>query len=190
MCYTRRIIEGGVGALRESDDTNFLKPNGQSRKPQCLCHGRIYTMLHTLVACLKLSSRSSTLTSTRSHSPSGVDMIEVWVIESVLGRYTTVWLIYQHFLQSRRTGYKLTTFFFKIQTFEVSLLVVIRRRSKSSAHDLFSYIYMCFFYQQNQIKKSEAPTINGIAIHILIKMNYTWELRIKNDEAGQLIGID
>ena len=24
-------IEGGVGALRESDVTNFLKPNGQSR---------------------------------------------------------------------------------------------------------------------------------------------------------------
>ena len=31
MRYTRRKIEGGVGALRESDDTNFLKPNGQSR---------------------------------------------------------------------------------------------------------------------------------------------------------------
>ena len=31
MCYTRRKIEGGVGALRESDDSNFLKPNGQSR---------------------------------------------------------------------------------------------------------------------------------------------------------------
>ena len=31
MCYTRRKIEGGVGALRESDDANFLKPNGQSR---------------------------------------------------------------------------------------------------------------------------------------------------------------
>ena len=31
MCYTRRKIEGGVGALRESDDTKFLKPNGQSR---------------------------------------------------------------------------------------------------------------------------------------------------------------
>ena len=30
MCYARRKIEGGVGALRESDDTNFLKPNGQS----------------------------------------------------------------------------------------------------------------------------------------------------------------
>ena len=27
----RRNIEGGVGALRESDDTNFLKPDGQSR---------------------------------------------------------------------------------------------------------------------------------------------------------------
>ena len=27
----RRKIEGGVGALRESDDTNFLNPNGQSR---------------------------------------------------------------------------------------------------------------------------------------------------------------
>ena len=31
MCYTRRKIESGVGALRESDDTNFLKPNGLSR---------------------------------------------------------------------------------------------------------------------------------------------------------------
>ena len=25
MCYTRRKIEGGVDALREYDDTNFLK---------------------------------------------------------------------------------------------------------------------------------------------------------------------
>ena len=31
MCYMRRKIEGGVDALREFDDTNFLKPNGQSR---------------------------------------------------------------------------------------------------------------------------------------------------------------
>ena len=31
MCYTRRKIEGGVGVLRESHDTNLLKPNGQSR---------------------------------------------------------------------------------------------------------------------------------------------------------------
>ena len=31
MCYTRRKIEGVVGALRESDDINFLKPSGQSR---------------------------------------------------------------------------------------------------------------------------------------------------------------
>ena len=31
MCYTRRKIEGDVGVLRESDDTNFLKPNRQSR---------------------------------------------------------------------------------------------------------------------------------------------------------------
>ena len=27
----RRKVEGGVGAMLESDDTNFLKPNGQSR---------------------------------------------------------------------------------------------------------------------------------------------------------------
>ena len=27
----QRKIEGGVGAPRESDDTNFWKPNGQSR---------------------------------------------------------------------------------------------------------------------------------------------------------------
>ena len=31
MCYTRCKIEGGVGTLQESVDTNFLKPNGQSR---------------------------------------------------------------------------------------------------------------------------------------------------------------
>ena len=31
MCYTRRRIEGGVGVLREPNNTNFLKPNGQSR---------------------------------------------------------------------------------------------------------------------------------------------------------------
>ena len=31
MGYTRRKIEGGVGELQESDDTNFLKPSGQSR---------------------------------------------------------------------------------------------------------------------------------------------------------------
>ena len=32
MCYTRGKIEGGVGALRESDyNVKFLKPNGQSR---------------------------------------------------------------------------------------------------------------------------------------------------------------
>ena len=31
MCYTRRNIEGDVGALRESDDTNFLNPNVQSK---------------------------------------------------------------------------------------------------------------------------------------------------------------
>ena len=31
-CAIRKAkIEGGVGALRESDVTNFLKPNGQSR---------------------------------------------------------------------------------------------------------------------------------------------------------------
>ena len=31
MCYTRRKTEGGEGALWESDDANFLNPNGQSR---------------------------------------------------------------------------------------------------------------------------------------------------------------
>ena len=31
MHYTQRKVEGGVGSLRESDDTDFLKPNGQSR---------------------------------------------------------------------------------------------------------------------------------------------------------------
>ena len=31
MCYMRRKNEGGVGAPRKSEDTNFWKPNGQSR---------------------------------------------------------------------------------------------------------------------------------------------------------------
>ena len=31
MCYTRRKLQGGVGAQRESGDINFLKPNDQSR---------------------------------------------------------------------------------------------------------------------------------------------------------------
>ena len=31
MCYTRRKVEDGVEALREYDDTNFLKPKCQSR---------------------------------------------------------------------------------------------------------------------------------------------------------------
>ena len=31
MSYTRHKIEGGVDALRESDETKFLKFNGQSR---------------------------------------------------------------------------------------------------------------------------------------------------------------
>ena len=31
MCYTRRKVEGGVGALGESDDTNFCKSNGRYR---------------------------------------------------------------------------------------------------------------------------------------------------------------
>ena len=37
MCYTRRKIEGGVFTLRECDDTNFLKPNGQSRNLNIYC---------------------------------------------------------------------------------------------------------------------------------------------------------
>ena len=31
MCYTRHKLQGGVGALRESDYINFLKLDGQSR---------------------------------------------------------------------------------------------------------------------------------------------------------------
>ena len=41
MCYTRHKIEGGVGKLRESDDTTILEPNGQSRKPQYLWFGHL-----------------------------------------------------------------------------------------------------------------------------------------------------
>ena len=47
----RLAIEGGVGALRESDDTNFSKPNGQSRNLNIYGHdhGRIKTMAMPLV---------------------------------------------------------------------------------------------------------------------------------------------
>ena len=49
MCYTRRKIQGGVGkeyniilfgvgALRESDDINFLESNGQSRNLYVYAH--------------------------------------------------------------------------------------------------------------------------------------------------------
>ena len=38
MCCTRHKFEGGVVALRESDDTNFLKPNGQSRNLNVYAH--------------------------------------------------------------------------------------------------------------------------------------------------------
>ena len=38
MCYTRHKIEGGIGALRESDDSNFLKPNGLSRNHHIYGH--------------------------------------------------------------------------------------------------------------------------------------------------------
>ena len=45
MCYTQRKIEGGVGALRESDDTNFLKPNGQSRNLNIYDYATYYVAL-------------------------------------------------------------------------------------------------------------------------------------------------
>ena len=43
----RRKIEGGVGALRESDDTNYLKPNGQSRNLD------IYAIDYNDITCLE-----------------------------------------------------------------------------------------------------------------------------------------
>ena len=44
MCYTQRKIEGSVIALRESDDTRFLKPNGLSRNLNV--YGYISTNIH------------------------------------------------------------------------------------------------------------------------------------------------
>ena len=41
MCYTRRKTEGGEGALWESDDANFLNPNGQSRNLNIYMYGHI-----------------------------------------------------------------------------------------------------------------------------------------------------
>ena len=49
MCYTRRKIEGGVVALRESDDTNFLKPNGQSRNLNVYVHHLYNKLLKPVV---------------------------------------------------------------------------------------------------------------------------------------------
>ena len=46
MCYTRRKIEGGVGALRESVDTNFLKPNSQSRNLNIYAEQPLCCSLH------------------------------------------------------------------------------------------------------------------------------------------------
>ena len=45
MTYTRRKIEGGVGALREFDNTNFLKPNGQFRNLNVYIHGKTYLLM-------------------------------------------------------------------------------------------------------------------------------------------------
>ena len=52
MCHTRCNIEGGVGALREreSDDTNFLKPNGQSRNLNIYASSRFLLVLRYEVA--------------------------------------------------------------------------------------------------------------------------------------------
>ena len=46
MRYTLRKIEGGAGALRESDDTNFLKPNGQSRNLNIYFQNLTWNMHH------------------------------------------------------------------------------------------------------------------------------------------------
>ena len=49
MCYTRRKNEGGVGAQRQSDDTNFLKPNGHSRNLNVYGWGSIYIVIYLVV---------------------------------------------------------------------------------------------------------------------------------------------
>ena len=51
MCYTQRKIEGGVGALRESDDTNFLKPNGQSRNLNIYGSDQVQTFVNRPEKC-------------------------------------------------------------------------------------------------------------------------------------------
>ena len=51
MCYTRRKIEGGVFTLRECDDTNFLKPNGQSRNLNIYGINNRLSLLMYLLAC-------------------------------------------------------------------------------------------------------------------------------------------
>ena len=55
MCYTRRKTEGGVGALRESVDTNFSKPKGQSRNLN------IYgcSLLNVIYYCLQVNESAS-----------------------------------------------------------------------------------------------------------------------------------
>ena len=60
MCYTRRKIEGDVVALHESDDTNFLKPNGQSRNLNVYGEKYNYPQWQTKYTgyCKKLASTS------------------------------------------------------------------------------------------------------------------------------------
>ena len=79
MCYTRRKIQGGVGALRESDDTNFLKPNGQSRNLNVYGKDSSKSMIFALVnitvlradnsSQYQLSSQTGTLPARHSPRP-------------------------------------------------------------------------------------------------------------------------
>ena len=72
MRYTRRNIEGGVVALRESDNTNFLKSNGQSRNlniydlPTCVLairsHQQSLTPTGSILPCQRYEAVVPTVT--------------------------------------------------------------------------------------------------------------------------------
>ena len=62
MCYSRHKIEGGLGALREFDDVNFLKPNGQSRNLNVYGLRSSTTSITTANDCFRAATTATVIT--------------------------------------------------------------------------------------------------------------------------------
>ena len=90
MCYTRRKIEGGVGALRESDDTNFLKPNGQSRNLNIYAYKYLH-LLRMAIECLQPVTRRSWVV------PNNLDVQSLDIILNSILR-THIFIKYMHYI--------------------------------------------------------------------------------------------